>query len=240
MSLTAIDAGHGGQDPGTIGFGHKEEDYTLAIAKIVDQELAANGIANYLTRVDDVDIKPADRVRKIKNSGARVAVSVHINAGKGTGFDVIYSIHDNPLFAQTMFNELAATGFPSHLSQPYTRKSAKYPGQDYYYIIRDTRPVETLIVECGFIDNMRDLNLIINPAWQRKIGCAIALGVMKYLQALKLWKPAPPPHYAKIHNDELMAGGILLSDHTPTLDQPATEGMVITLVNQLRRSFMLK
>jgi ABC-type bacteriocin/lantibiotic exporter with double-glycine peptidase domain len=36
-------------------------------------------------------------------------------------------------------------------------------------------------------------------------------------------------------NDELLAVGFLHSDHTATLDQPATEGMVLNLINALRK-----
>lgn len=45
-------------------------------------------------------------------------------------------------------------------------------------------------------------------------------------------------HWAKPCNDELLEAGILLNDHTDTLDQPATEGMVLCLINRLRREFL--
>ncbi len=243
MSLTATDAGHGGRDPGAVAFGHEEGNFTLIIAKHVDHELTLSGINNYLTRVDNIDINPTGRARKVKNSGAKTAISIHINAGKGTGFDVIYSIHAAPLFAQLVYDELKAAGFPAHQPGPYIRESEKHPGFDYYFIIRETAPVETIIVECGFIDNQRDLLYLKDPVWQKNIAQAIAEGEMKYLQARGWWKPLTPdpqptsikPHWAKIHNDELLAAGILTKDHSVTLDQPATEGMVVTLINKLRK-----
>lgn len=48
-------------------------------------------------------------------------------------------------------------------------------------------------------------------------------------------QPAPTPHWAKPDNDELLAAGILYDDHSHTLDQYATEGLVISLVNRLRK-----
>lgn len=48
-------------------------------------------------------------------------------------------------------------------------------------------------------------------------------------------KPQPVIHWAKEDNDELMAAGILKSNHTQTLDSPATEGFVISLLNRLRK-----
>jgi N-acetylmuramoyl-L-alanine amidase len=48
-------------------------------------------------------------------------------------------------------------------------------------------------------------------------------------------KPHANTHWAKNDNDELLNSGILTSDHTETLDSPATEGMIISLVNRLRK-----
>ncbi|MCX8130413.1 MAG: N-acetylmuramoyl-L-alanine amidase [Clostridia bacterium] len=47
-----------------------------------------------------------------------------------------------------------------------------------------------------------------------------------------------PPHWAKPDNDELLKAGILFSDHSGTLDKPASEGMVISLINRLRKEFL--
>ncbi|UFJ39300.1 glucosaminidase domain-containing protein [Brevibacillus humidisoli] len=51
--------------------------------------------------------------------------------------------------------------------------------------------------------------------------------------------PAPPAdnrHWAQQAHDELRAAGYLLNDHSQSLDAPATEGMVIELVNRLRKA----
>jgi hypothetical protein len=45
----------------------------------------------------------------------------------------------------------------------------------------------------------------------------------------------PPTHWAQKDHDELRSAGILLSDHSAMLDQPASEGMVIALINRLRK-----
>lgn len=52
-------------------------------------------------------------------------------------------------------------------------------------------------------------------------------------------QPAPLPvetqHWAKKCNDELLKAGLLDTDHSKTLDNYATEGMVICLINRLRK-----
>jgi len=45
-------------------------------------------------------------------------------------------------------------------------------------------------------------------------------------------------HWAKACNDELIEAGILFDDHSSTLDQPASEGMVICIANRLRKELL--
>ncbi len=69
--VVAIDAGHGGQDPGAIGRGGtREKDVTLAIAR----RLAV------LIRDGDYFISLRGRIRKARESGADMFISVHADA----------------------------------------------------------------------------------------------------------------------------------------------------------------
>ena len=38
----------------------------------------------------------------------------------------------------------------------YQRRLPEDPTKDYYYIIRETTPMQSLLVEYGFIDNPKD------------------------------------------------------------------------------------
>lgn len=80
----AIDAGHGGRDPGAIGkSGLKEKNITLDIAKrlavLVKEKLDYNVI---LTRDRDVFIPLEDRPAIARTKGADLFVSVHVNASR--------------------------------------------------------------------------------------------------------------------------------------------------------------
>lgn len=44
----------------------------------------------------------------------------------------------------------------------YQRRLPENPSQDYYYIIRDTSPLQSILVEYGFIDNPNDSNKLKN------------------------------------------------------------------------------
>ena len=52
--------------------------------------------------------------------------------------------------------------------------------------------------------------------------------------------PDKKEHWAKKSNDELLEAGIILNDHTDTLDNYATEGMVIAIANNLRKEMEKK
>ncbi|MCX4187344.1 N-acetylmuramoyl-L-alanine amidase [Methylophaga sp. OBS4] len=84
--VIAIDAGHGGQDSGAVGRrGTKEKDIVLAIAKrlakLVDQE---PGMRSYLTRDKDVFISLRQRIRRARENGADMFISIHADAFHNT------------------------------------------------------------------------------------------------------------------------------------------------------------
>lgn len=78
----AIDAGHGGEDPGAKGrSGTYEKHVTLAIAKrlkaLVDAEPSMRGV---LIRTGDYFVKLGDRVEKAQKINADLFVSIHADA----------------------------------------------------------------------------------------------------------------------------------------------------------------
>ena len=82
-----IDAGHGGSDPGAVGNGITEKDYTLKISKYMANRLRDLGADVTLTRNIDETLSPTDRVNRVLNaygdSKDVVVISNHINAGGG-------------------------------------------------------------------------------------------------------------------------------------------------------------
>ena len=79
--LVAIDAGHGGIDPGAISTdGHYEKDITLAVTLLLREALEAEGYRVMLTRGDDVFLRLRDRVRLAREGGADPFLSVHADS----------------------------------------------------------------------------------------------------------------------------------------------------------------
>lgn len=80
--IVAIDAGHGGQDPGASGYkGTREKDVVLAIARALARRVDAEpGMKAYLTREDDRFIPLRERIKLARNARADIFVSVHADS----------------------------------------------------------------------------------------------------------------------------------------------------------------
>lgn len=82
-----IDAGHGGDDPGSSGNGIIEKDLNLEISKYMYDRFRSLGIPIVMTRTTDETISPTERVNRILNAFGNnsnvIVISNHINAGGG-------------------------------------------------------------------------------------------------------------------------------------------------------------
>ena len=153
-----IDSGHGGEDGGASGNGIIEKDLTLKISKYMQQRFDEVGIANQMTRTDDIALNPTDGVNKVLSfygDGKDVIVlSNHINAGGGDGFEIVYALRNNDTLARKITQEIENTG--QNVRKYYQRRLPSNSSKDYYYIIRETPNTEALLVEYGFLDSTGD------------------------------------------------------------------------------------
>jgi N-acetylmuramoyl-L-alanine amidase len=93
--IVAIDAGHGGEDPGAIGHRRLQEaDVTLAIAKRLKAQLdLMPGVSGFLTRTGDYFIPLRKRIDIARRLQADVFISIHCNASRNrdaTGTEVYF------------------------------------------------------------------------------------------------------------------------------------------------------
>lgn len=79
--VVAIDAGHGGHDPGAIGRRSKEKDLVLAVSKELARQVNAEpGMRAMMIRDRDVFIDHGDRIAKARQQRADLFISVHADA----------------------------------------------------------------------------------------------------------------------------------------------------------------
>lgn len=162
--MIVIDSGHGGSDSGASGNGMLEKDYTLMISKYMKDRFDELGIPSKLTRSTDETVTPADRVNRILtaygNSPDVLVISNHLNAGGGSGSEVIYALRNNDRLAKNILEGLGKAGMP--IRKTYQRRLPSDMTKDYYFIHRNTGLTEPLIIEYGFIDNKNDADMIKN------------------------------------------------------------------------------
>lgn len=80
--IIAIDAGHGGNDPGATGkLGTREKEITLAIARKLEKEINDKpGMKAVMVRTSDRYMHLRDRIKKARDQNADLMVSIHADA----------------------------------------------------------------------------------------------------------------------------------------------------------------
>ena len=188
-----LDAGHGGNDPGATGFGRREKDDVLNLTNIIAHHLLQSGINVGRTRPTDAFVAVEIRPVIANNNKADYFVSLHRNAGGGTGAETW--IHSNNVapdrrLAQSIQNEL---------TQFYKDRGVKvgYPGQPTgNFAINRLSNMPSCLVEVGFMDTEAD-NIVFNDNVEQ-IGIGIAKGIcnavgVEFKEPNAPTPPAPVP-----------------------------------------------
>lgn len=181
--VIVLDAGHGASDGGAVGIsGAVEKDINLAITLHLKDMLEETGAKVVLTRDSDDPIAESKREdmrlrKRIRNeSDADAFLSIHMNKfaeSKYKGAQVFYSPDkDSKELGETLQSCL------KEMLSPDNNRVAKAAG-DSLYLLRDS-PVPAVIVECGFLSNPSEEQLLCQPDYQSKVARAICTGVMKY------------------------------------------------------------
>ena len=173
-----LGVGHGGKDSGAVGNGLKEKDLNLAIAKACYDELIRHSVTVQMSRTKDENDDLNEEVKECNKFNPTLAVDIHINAGGGDGAEAFYHYGGgtSKTLATNVLAEIVNIGQNSRGAK--IRKNAN--GKDYYGFIRDTK-APAIIVECAFIDTKKDIEIIDTAAEQKKMGVAIAKGILKTL-----------------------------------------------------------
>lgn len=190
--VVVIDAGHGGWDPGKIGINNVlEKDINLAIAMKLKTYLELNDLEVVMTRTEDMghysesdrNKKMADmrkRISIIEESNPIAAVSIHQNSfqqEKYRGAQVFY--HSKSANGKTLA-EIVQAQIKETVKDDNKRKEKS--NMDYYLLKKSTCPL--IIVECGFLSNRQEAELLSEDAYQDKIAWAIHLGIMRYISQI--------------------------------------------------------
>ena len=168
----ALDAGHGGSDPGAVYKGRQEKDDTLDLTLAVGDILKKNGIDVYYTRTTDEYETPFKKATDANNSGADLFVSIHRNSSENpnqySGIEtLVYS--DTGLkaeVARNINNQLEDAGF----------KNLGVDERKNLVVLKRTK-MPAVLVEVGLINNDKD-NYLFDEEFD-SIAQAIADGILE-------------------------------------------------------------
>ncbi|WP_187296255.1 N-acetylmuramoyl-L-alanine amidase [Tepidibacter mesophilus] len=183
--LIAIDAGHGGKDPGAVSPIDKtrEKDLTLEISKLLNEKLIKNGYDTIMTRTGDTYPELKERTSMANKSDADLFISIHINAVSKSDIHGIQTLYypndgeyangrDNEALAKIMHEELI------NQTGAVDRKIVKRPN---LVVIKYTE-MPSVLVECGFLTNSNELKLMKSQEYQEKLVDGIYKGLQKYIE----------------------------------------------------------
>lgn len=207
--LVIVDAGHGGQDGGTVVFGVREKDITLDLALRLERALIQRGIRVEMTRRDDSTISLADRVALAHRNPGAVFLSLHVNrfaSPKVRGAEVYITTPEAPV---TLRLEPGDKGRPYRdgRSAELGRRILEEIGIGTGLPTRDTResrlyvtreaPSPSVLVECGYLSNPADALVLSKVEGRKKLAQAIATACDRFFREsrenrLLGWSPATP------------------------------------------------
>ncbi len=188
-----IDAGHGGIDGGTSASdGTVEKNLNLQISLKINEILMSMGVKTVMTRTDDADLSDenASTIRQKKVSDIKkrlsiinetedaVFVSIHQNhftQEKYSGAQVFYS-KNNPqsrdLAEKIRFQLITVL-------QIDNTREIKQSGSEIYLLHHAKVPA--VMVECGFLSNYNETQLLKNEEYQQKLAFTISMGIIDFL-----------------------------------------------------------
>ena len=187
--VVVIDAGHGGIDPGKVGINNAlEKDINLSIAMRLKDLLEQNDITVVMTRQEDKDLasehatnrKNEDlraRVQLIADTTPVVVVSIHQNSYPEEDVDGAQVFY----YANSEQGKLLGTMIQEQLKAEIDDNNHRIAkgNKDYYILKRSSSPA--VIVECGFLSNYEEAELLVTKEYQEKLAFAIHLGILQYI-----------------------------------------------------------
>lgn len=174
-----IDPGHGGYDSGAVGNGLQEKDLTLDICLKLKSILEYNGINIILTRAGDYAPEYQNNLNGDLSARVKIAeaaqvdlfLSVHINAGGGTGVEVLISGTGGR--AETAANKVL----------PYLVQAGGWANRGVktqnVFVLRETS-MPAILTENGFIDQVKDTANLKDPNFRQSLAVAHAKGICDY------------------------------------------------------------
>lgn len=178
--VVIIDPGHGGSDPGACGFGLKEKDFTLRGAQIVQAFLASNYEGTFLLTHEGTTMPLEKRTRLENAMQADLFISLHHNAGGGTGFESYTYTNCSNLANE--YQKIIHTKVMDYLASWGVRDRGMKKAN--FWVLRKTK-CPAVLTESLFMDTLQDIELLKNDDFFVGLYQAIADGIARSLKLIR-------------------------------------------------------
>lgn len=184
-----IDPGHGGRDPGKVGINNAlEKDINLSIAFKLKSLLELNDIKVIMTREEDIGLysesdsnkKNADlnaRVDLIQKNEADLAISIHQNSFTQEDVKGAQVFYYSKSLQGKKLAEMIQAQLKKTIDDGNHRKAKS--NNNYYMLTKTQCPL--VIVECGYMSNQKEADLLMNDDYQEKMAWGIHLAILQFI-----------------------------------------------------------
>lgn len=172
-------------EPERVAFFEYEfnRDIVHRIAQILDEEKIRYDIL--VPEDHDVSLRSrVDRANDIYNMHKDAfLISVHANAGGGTGWEVFTSVGQTKSDEiATVFCEVAAKSFPEFRMR-FDNVDGDPDKESQFYILRNTR-CPAILTENFFMDHKKDLGLLITDEFRQRIAEMHVVAIKEYSELM--------------------------------------------------------
>ena len=178
-----IDPGHGGKDPGAVatldGVEYREANIAYAYARTLKHYLVLNGHTADYTRGEDTGKPIPLRVAMSLLKRYDACISIHLNAGGGTGWEIWYRDEDDRRLAEAITAAIRKQPLLSNLRERGLKHESTWHKGKRMGIL--SMRCTVVLVEIGFIDSAADLRLLL----QREVRIAHAKAIIEGIEAFK-------------------------------------------------------
>ena len=175
-----LDVGHGGSDSGALGNGLKEKDLTLSISKKINSLLGEyNGVTVKMSRSTDKTLSLKQRTDEANKWGSDILLSVHINAGGGSGFESF--IYNGTVSYNTVkYRDVIHDEIMKVLKGVRDRGKKRAN----FHMLRESRMIAVL-TENMFIDTKKDADQLKKQSFINQVAQGHVNGIVKLFNLKK-------------------------------------------------------
>jgi N-acetylmuramoyl-L-alanine amidase len=176
--VIAIDAGHGGSNIGTTGSNRdtREKDYTLLIAKNLQNILQQKRVRVIMTRINDTTLSMYERINFLKQLNPDLLISIHLNS----------SDRDTIQGVSTYYRYIGFRPLSVAILQSLLETGLHEFGNvgSFNFALNGPTDYPNCLVEVAFLSNKDDEKKILNGAFRVLVAQKIVEGIENFLKDL--------------------------------------------------------